>query len=322
MININIKELSMRVRDYLIKTISIIAMLIICNSAHADISGVPGVQGAGGPGPINCPPTYDTLLDLEGPINFANGGCILRIPSDNYAPYSQYYQIRTYVNLHAKDVGWANSSDFSVTGQFYLDATKPISEQPITVYGGTGVIVPYSGSFPETSICYLLASTNGTLYQFSAQTPQACQFGGHDPLPPVPPGVTTCKINHGNQLDVDLNTVERAKLPVVPGTGDLHEYTLPVDCDGGDVTVSMQIKFIPISMSGTEVVQTTFKGLGVAVIYNDKVTSTTDTTTINFLKGSNSLNLSFEAVRDPAVGVGDIPTGPFTASATVVMTEQ
>lgn len=84
----------------------------------------------------------------------------------------------------------------------------------------------------------------------------------------------------------------------------------------------MQLSYTPISVSGTEVVKSSSNGLGVSIIYNDKPLSTTDTTPVTFISGSNTLDLAFEAVRDPAVDSGDIPTGAFSASAVLVMTQQ
>ncbi|MFU2317529.1 fimbrial protein [Rahnella sp. PCH160] len=133
---------------------------------------------------------------------------------------------------------------------------------------------------------------------------------------------TSCTLNNGNDLSVNLGTVDRAQMPTVPGSGSMRHIQVPVDCTGGDVTVNMQLNYTPISLSGGQVIKSSSNGLGVSVVYNSKILSTTDVTPVTFLSGSNSMDLAFQAVRDPAVEIKDVPTGAFTASAVLVMTQQ
>ena len=107
------------------------------------------------------------------------------------------------------------------------------------------------------------------------------------------------------------------------GTGSARDIQIRVSCTGDATTidVDMKLSYTPLSVGGKEVVKTSTNGLGVSIIYNNTVLSTTDTTTLSFVPGSNQLDLAFEAMRDPTVVVGDVATGAFSASATLIMTQ-
>lgn len=169
-------------------------------------------------------------------------------------------------------------------------------------------------------ICVYLVDDAGHRY-----TPgnSECDQTNVKPLPPTPPPPdTSCTINNGNALSVNLNTVDRAQLPTVPGSGSMRHLQVPVDCTGGNVTVNMKLNYTPIILTAGQVVKSSANGLGVSIVYNSKLLSSTDITPVTFLKGSNTLDLAFQAVRDPNVEIKDVPTGAFTASAVLVMTQQ
>ncbi len=86
--------------------------------------------------------------------------------------------------------------------------------------------------------------------------------------------------------------------------------------------MNMQINYTPITVSGTQVINSSINGLGVAIGYDNKFMKPADIVPLSFVEGANNVSLDFEAVRDPAVAVADIKTGPFTASAVLVMTQQ
>lgn len=86
--------------------------------------------------------------------------------------------------------------------------------------------------------------------------------------------------------------------------------------------MKMQLNYTPVTVSGTQVVNSSVNGVGVAVSYNDKILSPSDVTTMQLAQGTTNVTLKFGAVRNPSVAVGDIKTGAFTASAVLVMTQQ
>ncbi|CCJ81525.1 FIG00626592: hypothetical protein [Cronobacter dublinensis 1210] len=84
----------------------------------------------------------------------------------------------------------------------------------------------------------------------------------------------------------------------------------------------MQLNYTPVSIGSGQAVKSSANGVGAAIFYNNKLLAPTDVTAVNFLEGSNTLTLGFQAVRDATVALKDIPTGAFTASAVLVMTQQ
>lgn len=205
-----------------------------------------------------------------------------------------------------------------ITRSTRLTTDRPITQQNIAV---NNEIV--SGT-KYVSLCYALMRDDGTAYVATGNNALCGGDGGEQPLPPTPPvKPTSCSINNGNTLNVLLGSVERSLLPVTPGSGTITHNQVNVDCTGDEnILVNMQLNYSPISISGTEVVKSSSNGLGVSILYGDKPLSTTDNTPVTFISGSNTLDLGFQTVRDPAVDVGDIPTGAFSASAVLVMTQQ
>lgn len=84
----------------------------------------------------------------------------------------------------------------------------------------------------------------------------------------------------------------------------------------------MTLNYTPISIGSSQAVKSSANGVGAAIFYGNKALSPSDVTSLNFLEGSNTLTLGFQAVRDSTVALKDIPTGAFTASAVLVMTQQ
>ncbi|ELY4156912.1 fimbrial protein [Cronobacter turicensis] len=202
------------------------------------------------------------------------------------------------------------------TNPFYLDATKSLAEQSVETTG-PGMVVVTVPANTSWKICNYLVDDAGNLYYMYQS------LCGSNPVPPTPPiPDTSCTINNGNTLSVSLGTLERSEIPTAPGSGSAKSIPFAVNCTGGNVTVNMQMNYTPISVGSSQAVKTSANGVGVSVLYDNKPLSTTDITPVTFLQGSNTLNLSFEAVRDAAVKLEDIPTGAFTANAVLVMTQQ
>lgn len=226
----------------------------------------------------------------------------------SYVPHSGNYRVRMRIK---SDAGLNIAATSSA---FYLDATIPLMSQNAQP-SGQGA----SGQIRRARRwwCTYLVDDAGIEYVSGS-----CYDGGN-PLPPTPPVPdTSCTINNGNTLSVSLGTLERSEIPTAPGSGSAKSIPFAVNCTGGNVTVNMQMNYTPLSVGSSQAVKTSANGVGVSVLYNNKPLATTDITPVTFLQGSNTLNLSFEAVRDAAVKLEDIPTGAFTANAVLVMTQQ
>lgn len=239
-------------------------------------------------------------------------GCTL--DSDNYVPTGNYTVQTRVMNPYSYRVD--RTIETSVAR---IDGTKRISEQAITNFVAYK-LVAVANPVDMLACQYFHNMDDGTLYSVSSDS--RCLTVA-PPLPPTPQiPDTSCTINSGNDLSVNLSTIDRAQLPTVPGSGSMRHIQVPVDCTGDDVTVNMQLNYTPISLSAGQVIKSSSNGLGVSVVYNSKILSSTDITPVTFTAGSNSMDLAFQAVRDPTVEIKDVPTGAFTASAVLVMTQQ
>lgn len=286
-----------------------VGLLFIMQQAEANISGAHGINGR------HCPSggygsKYFTAITS---LTIDPGMCT--VSSNMYPPRSGYYSI--YTGIINADTDYMIQG--TATAPVWLDGSKTISGQTVTADGGSEDW--FAANKGQTiAVCQYILDDAGKWYYISSN-PNCIVYA--KPLPPTPaPPDTACTINSGNALNVNLNNVERAQLPTVPGSGSMRHLQIPVDCTGGDVTVNMKLNYTPITLNAGQVVKSSSNGLGVSIVYNSKVISTTDTTPITFTNGSNSVDLAFQAVRDPNVEIKDIPTGAFTASAVLVMTQQ
>lgn len=286
-------------------------LILIVQQVKADISGVYGVDGRRmGNKCADSSSWYVTTVSTE---KFSlMSSC--SITSNKYVPKSGQYHVEVIIrNIHDASLVLDVSSEL-----FNVDATKTIAQQ--SIHAISTATDSYSGSASGTELClYLVDTTN---HKFTPNSGTGCN-DGNTILPPTPPiPDTSCTLNDGNALNVNLGNVDRAQLPTVPGSGSMRHIQVPVDCTGGDVTVNMQLNYTPIVLSAGQVIKSSSNGLGVSVVYNSKILSSTDITPVTFTTGSNSMDFAFQAVRDPTVEIKDVPTGAFTASAVLVMTQQ
>ena len=247
-----------------------------------------------------------------GNHTFRSGRCSIPILSTVYPPVSGYYSVG-WVMIDSS--GRNRGSGFA--GSIYLDASKSLDSQDMNP--GTGHDTVYT--FTEAgTLCDVIKAPDGSVYALSPNY-SLCSYAGKT-LPPTPQVNTSCTINNGNALSVSLGSLDRATLPTTPSSGAAKHIKIPVSCTGGDVTVSMNITYTAITIGSTQAVKTSANGVGTAIIYNNAAVTPTSKATINLKSGSNTVDLGFQAIRDSAVAVKDIPTGAFTASAVMVMTQQ
>ncbi|EPJ9674006.1 TPA: fimbrial protein [Citrobacter freundii] len=265
-----------------------------------------------------CPSGGDWISAGDGAAIVGNGCNILF--GDVYIPKAGMYFIRFYVGLRSNH----SVREYADSTKFYLDITKTISDQ-----AGSISITTYTKNLSsqlvhhDVAFCDVLVDEQGE--EYSLIPGDACASA--IPLPPDPPAPeTSCNINNGSGLSVHFDTIDRADLSTEPGVGNtaLKNLQIPVTCTGGvDVSVKMQLtQYTPLTINSTEVIKTTANGVGVAVLYNDQPLTSAANIPVTLISGSNTLNLDFQAVRNPAVAAGDVPPGYFTASAVLVMTQQ
>lgn len=282
---------------------------VSCQPAWANISGAHGL--AYSQGNLICKGgTYSVDPDSR----LKAGACTLNFHLNVYVPHTGMYRVRTFTSASLEDT--ATSTPASI------DATLPIAVQNIVV-SGTDKSIQATKPGIVVHFCYTLMDEDGIEYSWEGSG-SGCTGYQPEPLPPTPPQPpTSCTINNATSLDVNLGTFERDDLATVPGTGTVKQVQIPVSCSGASsITLSMALNYTPITVSGQQVAQTSSKGIGVAIIYGGKPLSSTDSTSLTFSSGSSSFTLGFEPVRNPSIEKGEIPTGDFTASAVLVMTQQ
>ncbi|MCR6469042.1 fimbrial protein [Enterobacter sp. HG048] len=257
--------------------------------------------------PTTIPPSYNDLY------TFALGQCSITLSKTVYPPVSGYYSLGIGEVYYNGSLGYQLFSS-TLT---YLDASKPLNSQDMR----PGYSVYYFHEYSGGLACNLLKAPDGKIYTLDLGY-QLCKINSSPPLPPTPQVDTSCTINSGNALSVSLGSLDRATLPTTPSSGTAKHIKIPVSCTGGDVTVSMNITYTAITIGSTQAVKTSANGVGTAIIYNNAAVTPTSKATINLKSGSNTVDLGFQAIRDSAVAVKDIPTGAFTASAVMVMTQQ
>lgn len=243
------------------------------------------------------------------------GACVVNLSSTFYVPMSAWYTVGVWGAIHDGSTFftcWANKIS-------YIDSTKSLNSQNVDPGVNASWLCVWSLHSDATyDVCDVLKGPDGKVYYLN--TIGKCTG---EVLPPTPVINTSCTINNGNALSVSLGTLDRATLPTTPDSGTAQHSVIPVSCTGGDVTVSMKITYTAITIGSTQAVKTSANGVGTAIIYDNAAISPTSTVTLNLKNGtSNSVDLGFQAIRDSTVAVKDIPTGAFTASAVMVMTQQ
>lgn len=296
-----------------LKVFLLLMALISGNQAWAIWTGVPSPAGL-------CTSSYDIKVNIPGGTYITND-CTLAVGNDNAVPATGSYEVLYYATSVAGDPMYAQ--EFS-TGSQTLTAGKPLSEQNITWLFNSGMTY-YSVNLNNYYLCYNLRQiSTGKDFLFK-NTPQGClktKNGGATPLPP-PPTPLSCQFNSGNPINVALGEISRNEIGTVPGTLPGMEKKLDVNCAGdGSATYSIKFQFTPKEVAGSELITSSVNGLAVALSFNDSVVSNTDSFSRTYSAGIQTETLGFEPVRDPAVEYTDIPTGAFTASAVMVITQE
>lgn len=240
--------------------------------------------------------------------------------SQAYVPNSGNYTLKLYWCPYPENMDTCSKGKGSVllsSPSVYLVSSRPFDEQQVITSGVTGT------SRSAGAYCITL-SDDQTGYEYRGNMGYGPdgrgKFCGDAHKLPVNPPV--CTFNGGTVLDVKLGQLERDDIATKPGTTTPVSKDITINCAGSvEYNANMKLEYTPISVSNDNVVSTSTKGLGVAVLYKGKAIQPSDSFPLSYQPGINTLTLGFEAVRDPAMASGDLKTGDFTANAVLVFTE-
>lgn len=198
------------------------------------------------------------------------------------------------------------------------------------VYAGSMPTTGARGSFGElaapytlqqaSSVCLSLVNTVSGIEYVLGDAGIWCQDAKQ-----LPVTMAGCSINEDATLYVAFDEIDRRNIPSEPTP--LAQYNVSksftVDCTGeADIIADTQFKYTPISIGSNEVLATSNKDLGVAIMSHGKVIGPTDNLYYDFHWGGNVMTLEFELLHPPSVETKDIATGDFSGSTVMVMTEQ
>ncbi|UJD96754.1 fimbrial protein [Lelliottia amnigena] len=294
--------------------------LVIIGGANAQVTGAHSLYSPPGfqiPALNLCPPNVNQQNVYPDPVTWQIKADGCNIYSNSYVPASGYYSVVTVLHYST-----GQTTNYP-TNPVYVDGSKSLSQQTVSATGGVTGYINVAKDV-RVFLCYYLVDSNQKYYFLDgdANGVSVC-MSGYTPLPPTPPiPNTNCTINDGSALSVSLGTLNRDEIPTVPDSASVISKTISVVCTGGTVTANMQLNYTPISVGSNQAVKTSANGVGAAIFYSNKVLAPSEVTSVNFLEGSNTVTLGFQAVRDSTVALKDIPTGAFTANAVLVMTQQ
>ena len=139
----------------------------------------------------------------------------------------------------------------------------------------------------------------------------------------MPDSPSTCRINAGDDMNVDLGVLEYTDISTEPLSGGKYstKKTVSISCSSeASIVVSTEFKYQPLLISGRNLVSTTNKNIGLAVFMKNKLVDSSDKYMETYEPGSTPLEFEFQPVRFPESHERE--TGNLTASLIVVMTVQ
>lgn len=184
------------------------------------------------------------------------------------------------------------------------------------------------GSFGELAVPYTLQQTSSVCLSL-VNTVSGIEYVLGDAgiwcqdAKPLPTTKATCSINDDATLYVAFDEIDRKNIPTEPTPSAQYNVkkSFTVNCNGGgDIIAYAQFKYTPISIGTNEVLATSNKSLGVAIMSYGKVVAPSDNLYYDFQFGLNTVTLEFELLHPADVETNDIATGDFSGSAVMVMT--
>ncbi|MHA6312513.1 fimbrial protein [Pantoea sp. USHLN298] len=130
----------------------------------------------------------------------------------------------------------------------------------------------------------------------------------------------TCSVSTPS-IDVAFGQLERSEISTtLPASNDVSK-TLTLNCSGTSVhNFSLKLNMTPVSWSNSQIT-TSNSALGISVSKDSTVLNNGSSFDMS-VAGSGTAGLVFSVLRNPSLPSSSIATGDFTASATLVVTEQ
>lgn len=130
----------------------------------------------------------------------------------------------------------------------------------------------------------------------------------------------TCSVSTPS-IDVAFGQLERSEISTtLPASNDVSK-TLTLNCSGTSVhNFSLKLNMTPVSWSNSQIT-TSNSALGISVSKDSTVLNNGSSFDMS-VTGSGTAGLVFSVLRNPSLPSSSIATGDFTASATLVVTEQ
>lgn len=235
---------------------------------------------------------------------------------NSYVPYTNKWKMRAHycaattpgscsLQQSTQQVDSANAVELS-------SSIRIIEQNPDFGGGIGGTLVA------DSSLCFTFVDSEGR--EWKTEALRTCQDARG--LPQVP---AICTVNEGADLKIDFGELEREEITDTPAlSSQTIQANVPVVCSGdATLNMNMTIQYQPVTISGQQLIATTSNGLAVAVAYNGQLLApSAPPLQLSFSPGSSSFALDFTPVRDPLVPANSLPTGDFTASATLIMSTQ
>ncbi|MEM6160438.1 fimbrial protein [Erwinia sp. P6884] len=138
---------------------------------------------------------------------------------------------------------------------------------------------------------------------------------------PINRGVEdTCNVSTPS-IDVAFGQIERSTIGTTAPTKKDVTKNVSLSCSGTNThNFSLKLNMTPTSWSNSQIA-TSNSALGVTISKDGTLLSNGSAFDISVL-GSGTAALSFSLLKNPSAAVSDIATGDFTASATLIVTEQ
>ncbi|WP_413492489.1 fimbrial protein [Morganella psychrotolerans] len=312
----------------MMRGLALFFLLMVSQSANAiGWAGASGTCASGGYKTIQYSSYCDWYPDTGA--YYGNGQTVSFLMSRGgntgdskaFVPHSGNFQVKLYWCNYPENMDTCSKARGTVliTGDMVrLESSRSLDEQKIFNTDQTRK-VPSAGGY-----CFTITDSD-TGYEYRGNMGYGPdgrgKFCGDAHKLPVNPPI--CTFNSGAILDVKLGQQVRSDIAVKAGTSTPVTKDITVNCAGNiEYNANMKLEYTPISVSNDNVVSTSTKGLGVAVLYKGKAIQPGETFPLSYQPGINTLTLGFEAVRDPAMALGDLKTGDFTANAVLVFTEQ
>lgn len=179
------------------------------------------------------------------------------------------------------------------------------------VVGPRVLEAPFTGN--ENGSCLMFRDQRGA-YWSTNYYGYAC---GDAKLPPSTPD--NCTVTSSTSWDITFGNIERGDIPTTDGTEKTKDLT--ITCTGSKAhDFSIKLSMTPTNWSKTQLA-TSNPALGIQVTVGDVATDLGSSFTMT-AQGTTSKTLGFSVLRDPKVDALSVSTGAFTASGTLIVTEQ